>query len=228
MLDNVQKLETPEGTLISLSPAGPLPRAAALVVDTIIQVIIFYALSIPAVFLGKYSSGIIQILAFLDFWFYHTLFEMLMRGQTPGKRMMNLRVIRENGSPITWEASILRNFIRMVDMLPGSYLFGLVSLFFTQHFQRIGDLVAATLVVHCDKPSQPPGELMTQVPQPLSMSLTLQEQRALISFAEKQKDMHQGYFIELADLLQPLTGQKGRAGAEILVANAQWLRGRRG
>ncbi len=228
MLDNIQKLETPEGTLIALCPAGPLPRALALVVDNILQVLIIYAFAIPLSLLGSHYDGLILIVMFLDFWFYHTLFEMLMRGQTPGKRLMNLRVVRENGSPINWETSILRNFMRMVDMLPGPYLFGLISLFSTRQFQRIGDLVAGTLVVHCDNLNQPPRDLMTQVPEPLSMSLTLQEQRALISFAEKQQMMHEDYFIELADLLQPLTGKSGRAGADMLVANAHWLRGRRG
>lgn len=227
MLDNVQKIETPEGTLIGLRPASPLVRAMALLVDGLLQGVLYIAVALALSLLGKVGQGPILIFSFLMFWFYHVFFEMLMKGQSPGKRMMKLVVMRENGSPVTWECSILRNFLRVVDLLPGTYLFGLVSALTTKRFQRIGDLVAGTVVVHSESLSKGHEALVAKVPQPLTMALNLQEQRALISFAEKEQHMTEAYFIDLADILHPITGHSGRRGADILVANAHWLVGRR-
>ncbi len=227
MLDNVQKIETPEGTLIALRPASPLVRAVALLFDGVLQGFLYFGFLVVISLLGKVGQGANLLFSFLVFWFYHVFFEMLMRGQSPGKRIMKLVVIRENGSPVTWESSILRNFLRVVDLLPGTYLFGLVAAFTTKRFQRIGDLVAGTVVVHRESLSHGQEALAAGVPQPLSMALNLQEQRALISFAEKETHMSEAYFIELAEILQPLTGHRGKQGADILVANAHWLVGRR-
>jgi uncharacterized RDD family membrane protein YckC len=227
MLDNVQKIETPEGTLIALRPASPMVRAVALLVDGMLQGALLFSFVLVASLLGQVGQGAILLFTFLMFWFYHVLFEMLMRGQSPGKRIMKLVVVRENGSPVTWESSILRNFLRVVDLLPGTYLFGLIAALTTKRFQRIGDLVAGTVVVHRESLSNGQAALAAGVPQPLTMALNLQEQRALISFAEKEQHMNEAYFIELAEILQPLTGHGGKHGADILVANAHWLVGRR-
>lgn len=79
---------------------------------------------------------------------YFAIFEWLWKGQTPGKRWLRLRVIREDGRPITfWEAAA-RNLLRIFDMMPFPfYSIGLVSVFVSTRDQRVGDFVAGTVVV---------------------------------------------------------------------------------
>ena len=96
----------------------------------------------------KWVRAVMVLLLFLTFASYFAFFEWLWSGQTPGKRWMKLRVIREDGRPITfWEAAV-RNFLRVLDMFPPPfYSIGLISVFSTSRDQRIGDLVAGTVVV---------------------------------------------------------------------------------
>ena len=96
----------------------------------------------------KWVRAVMILLLFLTFASYFAFFEWLWSGQTPGKRWMKLRVIREDGRPITfWEAAV-RNFLRVLDMFPPPfYSIGLISVFSTSRDQRIGDLVAGTVVV---------------------------------------------------------------------------------
>jgi hypothetical protein len=88
------------------------------------------------------------VLLFLTFSGYFAFFEWIWSGQTPGKRWLKLRVIREDGRPITfWEASV-RNLLRSFDMMPAPfYSIGLISVFSTTRDQRVGDMVAGTVVV---------------------------------------------------------------------------------
>jgi len=96
----------------------------------------------------KWVLAVMLILLFLVFAGYFTFFEWIWSGQTPGKRWLKLRVIREDGRPITfWEASV-RNLLRALDMFPvGSYSIGLIAVFASTRDQRIGDMVGGTVVV---------------------------------------------------------------------------------
>jgi len=96
----------------------------------------------------KWVYAVMIILLFLVFAGYFTFFEWIWSGQTPGKRWLKLRVIREDGRPITfWEASV-RNLLRPLDMFPlGSYSIGLIAVFSSTRDQRIGDMVGGTVVV---------------------------------------------------------------------------------
>jgi uncharacterized RDD family membrane protein YckC len=78
---------------------------------------------------------------------YFLCFELLWDGRTPGKRMTHLRVVREGGARVGWRDSLLRNLMRAVDSLPTGYLLGLVAIIVSPRGQRLGDLVAGTLVV---------------------------------------------------------------------------------
>ena len=82
---------------------------------------------------------------------YFALFEWAWRGQTPGKRWLKLRVIREDGRPVTFFEAATRNIVRVVDMFPSLvipfYSVGLVSVFVSGRDQRVGDFVAGTVVV---------------------------------------------------------------------------------
>lgn len=101
--------------------------------------------------MSRWTIAILIIIIFLIFSGYFVFFEWLWNGQTPGKRLMKLRVIREDGRPITlWEA-LARNLLRIFDALPGAvvpfYSVGLISVFLSKRDQRFGDMFAGTVVV---------------------------------------------------------------------------------
>ncbi|MBK8057237.1 MAG: RDD family protein [Gemmatimonadetes bacterium] len=92
-------------------------------------------------------------------WGYFTLFEGFRDGQTPGKKWMGLRVIRDTGHPITVREAGARNLLRIVDLLPPPYLLGILFIAFHPKGKRIGDLVAGTVVVR-DRPADAPVALI--------------------------------------------------------------------
>ena len=173
-------IETPELVGIELPLAGIGSRCIALVVDSMIQGFCFLALFFLGILLltllpglptiqHKVSAGVdpakwaVAILIFVPFllqWGYFTLFEAFWKGQTPGKRLLHLRVIQQSGRPIGLFESMGRNLLRIIDMIPGFYLVGAVCIFATRRQQRLGDMVAGTLVVHSipvEKPMLPEG-----------------------------------------------------------------------
>ena len=99
----------------------------------------------------KWTIAILIIAVFLIFAGYFVVFEWLWNGQTPGKRLLKLRVIREDGRPITFWEAMARNLLRIFDAVPGLvlpiYSIGLISIFANKRDQRIGDLFAGTVVV---------------------------------------------------------------------------------
>jgi uncharacterized RDD family membrane protein YckC len=78
---------------------------------------------------------------------YFLFFETVFRGRTPGKQMTHLRVVSTDGAQIDWTASLLRNLMRMVDSLPTGYLLGAVAMMISPRVQRLGDVVAGTIVI---------------------------------------------------------------------------------
>ncbi len=99
----------------------------------------------------KWTIALLIIAIFLIFAGYFVVFEWLWNGQTPGKRLLKLRVIREDGRPITFWEAMARNLLRIFDAFPGLvlpiYSVGLISIFMSRRDQRIGDLFAGTVVV---------------------------------------------------------------------------------
>jgi uncharacterized RDD family membrane protein YckC len=116
---------------------------------------------------AKWVIAIFVVIPFLLQWGYFTLFEGLWHGQTPGKRVARIRVIQQSGRALTIFESLSRNFVRAIDFLPTFYVVGTISIFATSRNQRLGDLVAGTLVVHegqaRDASTQSSTRLFTQV-----------------------------------------------------------------
>jgi len=159
--EDILIIETPERVPLHFALASIGNRFLACAVDHLIQwlalglillagIVLSNISAIQAVFASapKWVSAVMILLLFLVFSSYFAFFEWLWSGQTPGKRWMKLRVIREDGRPITfWEAAV-RNLLRVFDMVPPPfYSIGLISVFATSRDQRIGDLVAGTVVV---------------------------------------------------------------------------------
>jgi uncharacterized RDD family membrane protein YckC len=147
-------VETPEGVDFQFVIAGPGARVYAWFLDMLIKVAIVVVAGFLLGILGLASdrsehvvSGLMLIGGFLLDWFYGSLFEYMMNGQTPGKRAGNLRVVRTNGTPIDLTSAIGRNFLRTADMLPLFYTVGLISMLMTRRMQRLGDVVFDTMVI---------------------------------------------------------------------------------
>ena len=197
-------METPEGIDLILRPAGLLPRALAFGIDLLIRGAILLGAFFILAILGQFGMGLGTILYFLINWWYPVLFEVLYQGRTPGKKAMGLRVIHDDGTPVGWAASLTRNLLRAVDMLPFAYCVGAVSSLSHPSFKRLGDLAAGTLVVYRDEPPKRP-QLPEADAERAPFSLSLVEQRALLDFAERSADLSAARRAELAGILaEPL------------------------
>jgi uncharacterized RDD family membrane protein YckC len=143
--------QTPEGVEFALYPAGLPIRACALGIDTGIQWLIIIALVIAysQTGLGNLTGQwMLLILTFCIDWFYHVISELFGRGQSPGKRIMGIRVVRGDGAPVSPGASFLRNLLRFADTFLYLYHIALVSMAASPGFRRLGDWAADTLVVY--------------------------------------------------------------------------------
>ncbi|MCK5726061.1 MAG: RDD family protein [Thiotrichaceae bacterium] len=147
-LDTSYTVDTPEGITLHLSPAGPAPRFLALIIDLMIRMMVSSIIFIVLIFAGETGVGLALILTFMLEWFYPVYYEVRKEGQTPGKKSFGLYVAQEDATPINFSSSVIRNLLRVVDFLPFFYIFGLVSMLLNRRFQRLGDLVAKTVVLH--------------------------------------------------------------------------------
>ncbi len=157
-------IETPERVPLAFSLASIGNRFLAAIIDHLIQ----YTLMILVIIIGtammgfslldsensffteapKWAAAILLILLFVIYFGYFVVFEWRWNGQTPGKRMMKLRVIRDDGRPVTIWESIARNLLRIIDTMPGPmYSVGLITIFLSGKDQRIGDIFAGTVVI---------------------------------------------------------------------------------
>src|SRR6476620_11275957 len=159
--EDVLIIETPERVPLHFGLASIGNRFLACAIDHAIQGVALVLLGISALIVSSFSFleqtmtsapkwviAVLIILLFLVFAGYFTFFEWMWSGQTPGKRWLKLRVIREDGRPITfWEAAV-RNLLRTFDIMPWPfYSVGLISVFISSRDQRVGDMVAGTVVV---------------------------------------------------------------------------------
>lgn len=150
---------TPESVVFSYEVAGIGSRFLAVLVDHVIEALAFAALLLAAGSLGWTGNKYFPMLAItgstLAYAGYFILFELLWDGQTPGKRLLGLRVVRDGGYGLTALECILRNVVRIIDFLPVFYGVGLVSMFLSEKSRRLGDFAAGTVVIK-DQPSAIP------------------------------------------------------------------------
>jgi uncharacterized RDD family membrane protein YckC len=158
-MDDRYTIDTPEHITFDYDVAGIGSRfLAALIDNTILGLLIGVLLVLMGMLAegalsgdvgGLYSGAmaLLTALNFLLFWGYFLFFEVAWNGQTPGKRVVGLRVVRDGGRPITLAAAAVRNLVRFVDFLPLMYGVGVVAMFVDARSRRLGDLAAGTLVV---------------------------------------------------------------------------------
>lgn len=204
LLDTRYHVETPEGIDLVMRPAGLVVRALAFAIDLLIRGVILVAMYLLLSLLGQIGIGLGAIVFFLVNWWYMVLFEVLNQGRSPGKQYMGLRVVHDDGTPVGWAASLTRNLLRFVDVLPFAYALGILSCLNTRAFKRLGDLAAGSLVVYRDVPLQRPPQVAAE-PLRAPFPLSLNEQRAVMSFSERQGQLSPSRRLELAAILaEPL------------------------
>ncbi|TSC31518.1 RDD family protein [Corallococcus sp. Z5C101001] len=149
---------TPERVALSLPVAGIGYRCLAWLVDASLLFFFWVALYFVITLLvsdvlGAFQSlsGLTQTLfavgLFATQWLYWTLAEVFFHGQTPGKRALRIRVVREDGSPVGFLESAVRNLCRAVDFLPVLYATGCITMLLDARHRRLGDLLAGTVLV---------------------------------------------------------------------------------
>jgi uncharacterized RDD family membrane protein YckC len=226
MLDTRQAVATPEGVDLTLVPAGAVARVSAFAIDLLIRLVLLGVVAAVLSLLGAFGTGLILLIAFLIEWFYPVAFEVLAKGATPGKRSFGLCVVEADGRPVGFAASVIRNLLRTADFLPFLFGFGILFMLFHPRFQRLGDLAAGTLVVWAPAPLKPPALPAAPVQGP-GLKLRLNEQKAIIAFAERSPRLSASRQQELGNILEPLTHAQGEAGVTRLRGMARWLAGER-
>jgi uncharacterized RDD family membrane protein YckC len=159
-MDDEFSIETPEAVRFGYDIAGIGSRFLAALVDTLLIVLLqalVLGLTIAALAArsGDLPGGSLRawivaglgLLAFGLLWGYYLFFEMIWNGQSPGKRWVGLRVIKDSGAPISFVDSAIRNLVRLIDFLPAYYGIGVVVMFLNDQARRLGDLAAGTLVI---------------------------------------------------------------------------------
>lgn len=225
-LDTVVSAETPEGILIELRPAGLSARAYAFAIDLLIRMTVLTVIAGLTEPMQGVGLALLLIAMFVSEWLYPVLFELSGWAATPGKRVVGLTTVMDNGLPITPAASFTRNLLRVADFLPMAYGFAIVCMLTRRDFKRLGDVAAATLVVYRPRPAPKIG--LTDVePIAPTMPLALRDQSALIALAVRAHDVTQERLDELAAIAAPVTGDTGSGPAVTrrVLGVARWLLG---
>jgi uncharacterized RDD family membrane protein YckC len=219
-LDNAVAIETPEHIVFHYRLAGPARRAVAHLLDLFLC---YGAVALVGLLLlaaggdvddfgawMKTSVGVVLLLAFFAQWVYFAAWEAAA-GATPGKMALGLRVVTSAGRPIDLTAATLRNLLRAADVLPVGYAVGVVTMALGARFQRIGDLVADTMVVAPDRaararrleirPAPEPSELRSI---PDVVRLDPDERAALDLFLRRRARLGPARELELAAMVAPV------------------------
>jgi len=196
-------IDTPEQVHLEFVLAGIGSRFMAVFLDMLIQTVLYVALFFVAfglLALGDFSKNrsmwvlaVWFLLVFCIYWGYYAAFEIFWQGQTPGKRWAGIRVIKESGRPINAFEALTRNLMRVVDLLPGFYGFGVVTMMLNPKNRRLGDFVAGTIVVHETSDRESPIFFNTadssQFSFPQATKLTLQEVELIETFLARRLDI---------------------------------------
>lgn len=190
-MEHRYEIITPEHVRITFTLAGIGSRFIALLVDSLIQfgllllVILSFlgaGMSLYGIFEQAFSwyTAFLILLTVLILLGYPIFFEMLMKGGTPGKAVVKIRVLQQNGQPITLVHSTLRNIFRLVDFLPGFYGIGIIVMFMSPESKRVGDYLGGTIVIR---------ETCKKIPDILVAPI-LEQGRVFTLYPIKQEDFH--------------------------------------
>jgi len=207
-LDTRIEYETPEGVSLQIVPAGVVVRGLAIVIDWLIRGVIYLFVFPVIALMGQFGGGLMLLLMFVLSWFYPVLFETYYRGMTPGKKALNIRVVNDDGTAVTFSASLLRNLLRVVDFLPVGYLLGLMAIASNSECKRLGDWVAGTRVVYGEAPQKLVAPNVSGVAH-FPGVLARDEQVALADFSDRYQQLSKARAKELAETLSPVLHKEG-------------------
>jgi uncharacterized RDD family membrane protein YckC len=216
------EIETPEHIVFHHRVAGPARRALGHVLDLAIcygavgGIALLVALASRGAArelggAGRAAVGVLLLALFATQWVYFVVWEGLS-GRSPGKMAVGVRVVTTSGQPIGWGQAALRNLLRAADLLPVGYVAGVVSMALSSRFQRLGDLVAGTMVIVPDRaqaaeplvlaPPASPAELARL---PEELSLDPEERAAIELFLRRRRTLGPAREHELASIVaEPL------------------------
>lgn len=203
-IDNINHHHTPEGTTLSLMPAGVVPRLGAWLFDLLVRALLMLVVYIGLLFLGQAGAGLIMIAYFAVEWFYPVLFEVYHDGQTIGKRRFGIKVCQDDGMAMGWRTSMIRNLLRVADFLPFMFVGALLCMLFNRQAKRLGDMVAGTMVVYATQ-DKVDFDIPKQTPSTPKIPLLFDEQQAILVFAERLDELPPQRQLELAKILTPLS-----------------------
>jgi uncharacterized RDD family membrane protein YckC len=209
-IDTRVEIVTPENIAFQYRLAGPFRRLGAYVLDVLIRVGVLFVSFMLVIFvfgiagLPGMGAGVWLIAWFLLDWFYGGVFEAFWNGQTPGKHVLRLRVVSDEGQPINGLQAVLRNLLRTVDAQPvlllnpalgvPTYLLGLITATTNDRFQRLGDLAAGTMVI-VEEPQRHYGMARVNEPEairlaadlPASLPISRSLARALSTYVQRRQ-----------------------------------------
>ncbi|MCS7265636.1 MAG: RDD family protein [Armatimonadetes bacterium] len=236
-MPRVWTILTPENVPLELELANPLERGVALMIDTVIVSVLSLTIAAILTFLsGAGTFGTILGLGELEtgarfallyaFAFplllvaYHSLFESLWGGRTLGKKLLNIRVIRTDGTVPDLAASLIRNALRFIDYMPCTCGVGLTVMLLSAQFRRLGDYAAGTLVIREGRKATPilPEEELT----PMDLQVLTPFAVANIGRLTEEQFLGLRYFLLRADQLSPELRQKFAKEIADKVANLLW------
>jgi uncharacterized RDD family membrane protein YckC len=178
--DRIQ-VDTPEQISLEFPLAGIGSRFMGLAVDTLLQVLLYTAGIFAIIGIAKYAPALpvriawipkswapamVILFVFCVYWGYFAFFEVIWRGQTPGKKLAGIRVMKDSGRALNVYEAIGRNLLRAVDWLPGMYITGIVSMMISRRNQRLGDHLVGSIVVHDKRAEQIRPEWSSNAEQP--------------------------------------------------------------
>jgi hypothetical protein len=162
-------------------------------------------------------------------WLYPIAFELTPGGATPGKRVLGLKVVIDNGLPVTPAAAVTRNLLRAADFLPFAYGFAAVSMLVRTDCKRLGDVAAGTLVVHDPPPAAKVSIVAGEAVVP-ARPLSPEDQAAIVALASRAPRLTAERLDELAELAAVVSGDAGRSGPAVtrrVLGVARWILGQR-
>ncbi|HEY3849976.1 MAG TPA: RDD family protein [Steroidobacteraceae bacterium] len=232
-IDTIVTAETPEGISIPIRPAGFAVRATAFLVDVLIRIALFSVCASLFSMGRKVGVGLFFISAFAINWLYPVLFEMSAAAATPGKRIFGLYVLMANGLPITPAGCLIRNLLRVVDMLPLLYAFAIVAVLLRRDSRRLGDLAAGTVVAYRQE-VEIARTLADGIPIPPPTPLTRRQEHALTAFAWRVDRLTAERAEEIASHAASVAPSRAAHAAptdtplaDRLIGIARWLHGER-
>jgi uncharacterized RDD family membrane protein YckC len=208
-VDRTLDVRTPESIAFSYELAGLGSRFLAVLVDQAIQIVTLIAIFAGIILAGSRVAtsrvapvlsqkvaesigiAILVVIVFVVLFGYFIVFEAAWNGQTPGKKLLGLRVVRDGGYPIDFGASLIRNLIRIGEWILGYYILAAISALLSPENKRLGDLAAGTIVVR-DARLAAPRDVTRRRDEPVYVATAYLtgEERALIKrFLERRNEL---------------------------------------